>query len=88
MKDNNSLFVIESTNMSTIGITYMSLGVTTFKSLKSTQTLSFQFFFITRTIFANHYTYLIGLMNLDFKSFSIFIFTFSSTSLNILLGGC
>ena len=45
MKDNNSLFVVESTNMSVIGITYMSLRVATFKSLKSTQTLSFPFFF-------------------------------------------
>ena len=38
MKDNNSLFIVKSTNMSTIGITYMSLGVEAFKSLKSTQT--------------------------------------------------
>ena len=36
MKDNDSLFAVELTNMSAIGITYMSLGVAAFKSLKST----------------------------------------------------
>lgn len=53
-----------STNMSAMGITYSSLGVARFKSLKSVHTHTYPFLFITSTIFDNHSVYLVVLIKL------------------------
>lgn len=47
-----------------MGITYSSLGVARFKSLKSVHTHTYPFLFITSTIFDNHLVYLVVLIKL------------------------
>ncbi|KAK2395908.1 hypothetical protein QL285_057598 [Trifolium repens] len=84
----NSKPAAESINISATGMTYSSLGVALFKSLKSMHTLSVPFFLITGTIFANHSTYLAVLINLLLSSLSISSLILDIISGANLLGNC
>ena len=76
------------TNTSNIGMAYLSFGVSKFRFLKSMPTLTWPFFFMTRTIFDNHSTYLVVRLKPTFSNLSISYVIFRNKSRLNLLSDC